>query len=570
VSAADSPLFEQQPVLVQALADLRAARRRKRLQDIHWVDAFYRVYLSALLGLALLVVVSGLVGGKQVDVHAMHRAIVRGPALLGLLSALAVGIGLRSGSRGGPIALEGPDVRHVLMSPVSRAVALRGPAIRQVRFAVFLGTVVGGAAGIFAHRRLGHNAVAFVASGALYGAVTATLGVAAALVASGRRLRRWMATAVAIVLLGWSGADAADKVGHVHAPTNFVGRIATWPLHFDAWAFGPIVVVVLLAALGLRGIAGLSVEHAERRTALVGQLRFAVTMQDLRTVLVLRRQLAMELPRETPWFGGRSKRRARFPVLRRDWRGVLRWPAARLIRLLLLAIAAGFALRAAWNGTVPLVVAGGLALWLAALDAVEAMSQETDHPSRRDSYPIERGLLHLRHVVVPTFVMVVVVAVAAGVGVLTDPSKGALAVVAIAILPATLAAVAGAAVSVVMGAPASATGGGAFSFAPPEFAGMTTVVRAAWPPAVAVIGTLPLLAARSAHLHGKPPIGPELGAAVGVLVVVALALWWVRMQERFHLWWSALMEEGVAQQKARAEAREAARSGTARDDEDGE
>ncbi len=30
---------------------------------------------------------------------------------------------------------------------------------------------------------------------------------------------------------------------------------------------------------------------------------FAVTLQDLRTVLVLRRQLAMELPRAKPWLG---------------------------------------------------------------------------------------------------------------------------------------------------------------------------------------------------------------------------------------------------------------------------
>src|SRR4051794_41361499 len=36
------------------------------------------------------------------------------------------------------------------------------------------------------------------------------------------------------------------------------------------------------------------------RTELVGQLRFAVTLQDLRTVLVLRRQLAQERPRARP------------------------------------------------------------------------------------------------------------------------------------------------------------------------------------------------------------------------------------------------------------------------------
>ena len=34
-----------------ALAELRAARRRKRVADIHWIDALYQVYLAALVSL---------------------------------------------------------------------------------------------------------------------------------------------------------------------------------------------------------------------------------------------------------------------------------------------------------------------------------------------------------------------------------------------------------------------------------------------------------------------------------------------------------------------------------------
>ncbi len=94
-----------------------------------------------------------------------------------------------------------------------------------------------------------------------------------------------------------------------------------------------------LVAVGLTGVAGVSLEEAERRTSLVGQLRFAVTLQDLRTVLVLRRQLALDLPRSRPWVPLlRAAGQARFPVWQRGWRGVLRWPAARLVRL---AAAAG-------------------------------------------------------------------------------------------------------------------------------------------------------------------------------------------------------------------------------------
>lgn len=568
--AAESPYAAQQPQFAQALVDLRTARRRKRLKDIHWIDAFYRVYLSALLGVIALIAVSGFVGGQKLDAAAMARVLERGPALLGLATALAVGIGLRSGSRGGPIALEGPDVRHVLMSPLDRGYALRAPAVRQLRFSVFIGAVVGAAAGIFAYRRLGHNPVAFAAAGGLYGAVTASLGVSVALLTSGRRVPKWLATLVALLLVAWSAADAADKVGHIHSPTNFAGRIGLWPMHFAPWGIVAVVVAVVAGVLGLRWISGLQIEAAERRTALVGQLRFAVTMQDLRTVLVLRRQLAMELPREHPWFAEGSTRPVRFTATHRAWKGVLRWPAARLVRLLLLAAVAGFAMRGAWNGTLPLVVLAGLALWIGALDGVEAMAQETDHPSLRDSYPIERGLLYLRQLWTPVLVMVVVAVVAGAVGVLTGPTKGALVVAAIAVIPAAVAAMAGAAVSVVAGAPKLGSTEGALSamqtFAPPEFAGATSIVRSAIPPGIAVIGCLPLLAARGAYQNGKPVLGPELAAAGGVLVVVLVAVWWVRMHERVHDWWVTLTEEAAAQQKQRTHARDEARERVRGDD----
>ena len=54
---------------------------------------------------------------------------------------------LRLAGRGGPLALERPDVRHVLLSPVDRGVALRGPAWRQLRFLVGVGAAVGAVTG---------------------------------------------------------------------------------------------------------------------------------------------------------------------------------------------------------------------------------------------------------------------------------------------------------------------------------------------------------------------------------------------------------------------------------------
>ena len=54
------------------------------------------------------------------------RFLLPSPMWLGLLVAVAVGIGLRSGGRGGPLVLEAPVVMHELNAPVSRAMRM-GP-----------------------------------------------------------------------------------------------------------------------------------------------------------------------------------------------------------------------------------------------------------------------------------------------------------------------------------------------------------------------------------------------------------------------------------------------------------
>ena len=98
-------------------------------------------------------------------------------------------------------------------------------------------------------------------------------------------------------------------------------------------------------------------------------------------MLVLRRQLAVELP-GTPVVshgGGPVAALRGVQGLEGCFAG-----RSRLVRLLLAAVVAGFALRGVWGGTTPLIVLAGLALWVAALDALEPMAQETDHPGRRD------------------------------------------------------------------------------------------------------------------------------------------------------------------------------------------
>ncbi|HET9543497.1 MAG TPA: hypothetical protein VFP02_10465, partial [Acidimicrobiales bacterium] len=370
-----------------ALADLRSARRRKRVADIHWIDALYQVYLAALVSLAAVLLLSSWIGGERLGPLRTAQVLHDGPDIVGVGVALAILIGLRSGARGGPLAIEPADARHVLLAPIDRALALRSPALHQLRFAAFVAVVVGAIGGQLAVRRLGDEPVLWILSGAAFALTTLGLAYGAALIAGGRRLSIRVANIVGVALLAWAVADAVDAQ-HIdihYSPTGLVGTIPFWPLEFEPLALIPAVLAIVFVLLGVIGLGGLSLEAAERRTRLVGQLKFAATLQDLRTVMVLRRQLAMELPRTKPWI--RERGSGRLPVWHRGMRGVLRWPAARVVRLIGFGVVAGICLRGVANGTIPLVIVAGLALYLAALDGVESMAQEADHPGRNEAIP---------------------------------------------------------------------------------------------------------------------------------------------------------------------------------------
>lgn len=519
------------------IGDLRRARRRQRVAALHWVDALYQVYMTALVAVVGLVFLSGFVGDQRVAGAALERVRDQGPAVIGLLAAAAVFVGLRSGSRGGPLALEQADVRHVLLAPVDRAAALRGPAWRQLRFMAAVGAAAGAAAGLLALRRMPGNPAEWLAVGAVFGATVASLGFGSALSTSGLGLPRWAATATGLGLMVWAVGDVAGRLPT--SPAALVGRLAVWPLRTDPLGLvGPLAALALVGA-GIATVAGISLEAAERRTALVGQLRFAVTLQDLRTVLVLRRQLAQERPRSKPWIRG-SARPARWPIVRRGVRSVMRWPATRLVRVGMAAIVAGVALRGVWAGTTPLVVVAGLALWVAGLDAVEPLGQEVDHPGRTDSFPITRGRLHAGLLPVVFGVSLLVGLVATATAVLPVGSPIPVAPAVVVGLGVGLLAGCGAVVSTVQGAPSAVD---VLSMSTPEIAGMRTVVRTAWPPGMAVAAGLPLVMARSADLDGRSMSTALAVAAVVPAVVAALVAGWVYFHDEIHEWIAKAMED---------------------------
>ncbi|MBW3651818.1 MAG: hypothetical protein KY458_14730, partial [Actinobacteria bacterium] len=341
-------------VVVPALAELRERRRRRRLDQWNVIDALYRAYVAGIGGLLGVTFLSGLIGDDPLSAADLQWVRSSGPAAVGAVVAVVLVLALRSGARGGPLALEAAEVRWVLLAPVDRDVALRRPALRQFRFAAFVGLVTGSVVGLLAYRRLVGPAGQWVAAGAALGALTAVAGTAVAMIASGRRLGRARASMAGAGLVVWSAVDLA--LGRATSPASVAGRAALWPLEASARSGGPgpdaavsalaaVAATVLLAWLAIRWIGGISLEAAERRGRLVSHLRFAATFQDLRTVMLLRRQLSAEVPRSRPWVslrpavgavtsppGAAAARGAGLVVWRRDWRAILRWPGRRFLR----------------------------------------------------------------------------------------------------------------------------------------------------------------------------------------------------------------------------------------------
>lgn len=524
----------------------------------------YQVYITGIVAIVALVFLSATFGDDKVGPTTVTDIKVHGPAVLGVLVALALFVGLRSGSRGGPLALEQADVRFVLLSPVDRGVALRGPAWRQFRFLCFVGAAVGASIGQLALRRLPGNPAEWMATGALFGVIVVSIGFGAALVAAGTGLRQWLATVLGGATVVWSLADVFEK--GPTAPGSFVGRLPIWALHVDPIALVGLPVAAALVAGGMWLVSGTSLEAAERRTALVGQLKFAVTLQDLRTVLVLRRQLAQERPRSRPWIPAWRGRRARYPVFQRGLRSVLRWPVSRLVRVVVLAAVAGLAFRGVWSGTTPLLLLAGLALWIAALDAAEPLGQEVDHPGRTDGFPMIRGQLFLLHLPIIGIVSVLTGLVAGAVA--AGPWSGAvpLGPALLVGFAAGMMAACGAVVSVIQGAPDAVD---VMAITTPEIAGSRTVIRTVWPPGLAVLGTLPLLAARAAAEGISNPTPAVAASRVisALSFVVVIFGGWVRFRDDIHQWMrdaaeqmspTKAVERAAAEREAEADREKAA------------
>jgi hypothetical protein len=501
----------------RALRDLRAARRRRFVGQLDVMEVFYRVYVAAIFAAIVLSLIAGAVNDAHVGAGAVESLAHDGPALLGFAVALAAMAGLRSGARGGPLAIEDAEVQYVLLAPIDRGAALRSAALRQLRIAILAGAVLGAVAGNFAFRRLPGSPVEWLACLALFGALIPLCTLGCALLASGRRLRPAVAGAIGVILLAWTLADVV--LGTKTSPATMIGVLATLPLQSGTLAASSALgfaVAAAAALLGLASLGGLSLEAARRRATLTAQLRFSASVQDLRAVVLLRRQLASESPRRRPWVRLRTPTLAQRPVWRRGWQSILRWPVPRAGRALAAGIVAGALAVATWSGTTPLVALLGIVLLVAALDLIEPLAQEVDHPLRRDLVPVKPAWLIRQHLVAPLVAM----------GVVT--------------LFGTLAAMA-------LGSPGTAAGVGAVMIVPTAFALLCCAAlsatndpyayllapqlgyaQTALPIVVAMIAVAaPVLAAREVASQGGSAVAAAAAVECAVLAVSAVLASWL-------------------------------------------
>lgn len=559
------------------LRELRHTRKVRRLGDTEWYDVAYRVYLFALIGLTAVVVASDAITGIVGDGIDTEDLLTRGPSIMGIVVILAFALGLRSGADGGPVSIEIADIRHVLLAPISRVMVMLRPISQRLRSIVFGLGLTAAILGQLVATELEGSRAAWAAGAGIFGAIVGAVFVSTAVISHASRTPRWAATLVGGFALTWQVLvawgiwnDQSNGLARV-GPGNLAGQIAFWGITQRPVDIIAIVVTVLMivAALALGG--RLRLEPLARRGELVSQLRFAATVQDLRTVVLLRRQLRAEVLRDRPWGSRRNRHfgvshstpKPNFKppslspnhdpsptiVWRRGARSLRRLPLSRIMRILSLAIVGGAAASLTVSSSPLFALLLLAALFIVGLESLEPLSQEVDRPDRTDTIPLERGWLFLNHLVAPAVFLAAVALVGAATATLIDSSQAA-AAFALAI-PVVWAGAMGAIITTVLDAPpplaaAATTLTGAprnseSSLVPPEFAGFSTAFRSFLPIAISAIGTAPIILMR---------FGPDAGtigrATIGIGLFIAMVAWWVRRHDTWSVKIRAFAAEGRA------------------------
>jgi hypothetical protein len=237
-------------------------------------------------------------------------------------------------------------------------------------------------------------------------------------------------------------------------------------------------------------------------------------------------------------------------VWRRGSRSLRRLPAARLVRIALLAAIAGVGGALAYDSSPLLGLLLLAGLFLVGLESLEPLSQEVDRPDLTEGFSIERGWIFAHHLVASAVFLVVVAMIGAGAATVVDP---ALAVGAFAIaIPMAWAGAMGAVVVTVLDAPMPISEttllgtprDAETSFVPPEFAGFSTLFKAILPVLISAVGTLPVFVARFSQ--DATSVSRSL---IALALFIGVAVLWVRRRDPWGVKIRNFFEEGRAAAK---------------------
>lgn len=523
----------------RVLRTFRRARRRHRLAGVRWLDLITDAYGTALAiavgGSVLIDAFGGL--GRLGSAAGFAAPDVRSAAFAGTLLAAVVLLGAREGRLGGPLALDAAHVRHVLSSPIDRAHALRGPLRNAMARRFLLGIAAGAGFGFIAARSFSGALIPFLAGGAICGGISFGVAVATAVLTNRRaRPARWPAAA-ACTLVAWGVLDTIRATRT--SPASWLATTALGPRRSPLVTAAGVGALIIVTAVALARVGTTSIELAERRAALVSMVRFSIATQDLRSVIVLRRLLTLEIPRRRPWLRIDPWATTSLPAWRRGWHGLLRWPAGRVVRCLSLGAGTGASAVGAWRGTNMFIVVAGICLYVAALDVVEPLAQEDDHPRLRDMQPVDPPRLALRLLGAPVAALAAIAAIGlVGSALVAGPlgfDAHPVAMAALLAVPAAAGAAAGAMWSLMAKPPDPASP--QFLIQPETF-GVAVAAHYGTPVLLASLGFAPLLLARYASRAGTSVIATVLPSVAVAALTLGFILYLIttRAATKGKLW----------------------------------
>ncbi len=489
----------------QAVRALEGARRDNRRRRIDIWEAIYQAYLVGFSLFAVMALGSAVLPSQEVSAGTIAWLDQRGGAAIGMIVSLTILLGLRSGAHGGPLAFDEPTVQHILQSPVDRPFVTRRTAVTQVRTMGLWGALVGVGTGLSVSASLPGSVIAHAIGYGIIGTAAGAGMTGAALIASGRRISPIPATLFGSALVVWSAADLLT--GTVTAPQTMLGALGLPDIQEPVIALVPLVIIAGMVFAGVMVSGGLSLEASRRRAGLVSQIRFALTMQDLRTVVLLRRRMAQSGHRAKPWIPVPRSTGLRAPFLRRTLHSVVRLPGGSLVRIALLLVASATCFAVASHTLPVLALLPGLFLFVIAYDVLEPLAQEADHPTRWTAHPLPNGLVVTR-LTAAGFAFLVPLGLIAAIGAAIAGTTHDAPLAFVSFGLGALGATAGAAVATMLGG--STTGGGAGSTSQSEVFGMAVVMRIALPIVVAVVPFAPTAAALGSGGDVNPVISTSL------------------------------------------------------------